>query len=288
MNIARFLKKAVAVTALSVFALANLALAEPYEYRFTYRNDDDSGYLEYSLPTKDVNTYAVFGARYGANNPVFYYLGSGLAASTISSSPLKYELRVENVPWDQVQGLPDVMTDVTTLKASMLQISNNLLNTSTSLNASTTYAGFMSYADKVKLNGLSAPAALSFTNNASRTIQTVAAAANGVQLSSTRNAMVHYSVTTSSTVQIGVVTNVNGYVVLEIAATNSATAGDWQEIGRSGNGQNVGLSIALSSIQTTPQQLSGMIPAGYYSRLRSVNANGTPTYTYNSGQEVLL
>lgn len=128
----------------------------------------------------------------------------------------------------------------------------------------------------------------SFTNNASHSIVTTAASANGFQLSATRDVLVNYSVTVSTTVQIGVGTNVSGYVLLEIAATNSSTAGDWQEIARTGNGQNIGLALALSSAQTTPAQIGGVIPAGYYGRLRSVNANGTPTYAYNSGQEVLL
>lgn len=156
------------------------------------------------------------------------------------------------------------------------------------LNATASVAGFMSAADKTKLDGLSAPAALSFTHNASRTIQTVAAAANGFQLSSTRASLVNYSVTVATTVQIGIGTNVSGYVALEIAPTNSSTAGDWIEIGRTGNSQNIGLALALSSAQSTPQQIGAMVPAGYYTRLRSVDVAGTPTYTYNSGQEVLL
>lgn len=130
--------------------------------------------------------------------------------------------------------------------------------------------------------------ALSFTNNASHSIVTVAAAANGFQLSSTRNTSVNYSVTVTTAVQIGVATNISGYVVLEIAATNSSTAGDWQEIGRFGGGQNISLALALASTQTASGQISGNVPAGYYARLRSVNANGTPTYAYNSGQEILL
>lgn len=127
-----------------------------------------------------------------------------------------------------------------------------------------------------------------FTNNASHTIQTVAASANGFQLSTTRDTDVTYSVTITIAVQIGVATNVGGYVVLEVAATNSATAGDWQEISRVGMSNNIGLALALSSTETVSGSLKGVVPTGYYARLRSVNSNGTPTYAYNSGQEVLL
>lgn len=128
----------------------------------------------------------------------------------------------------------------------------------------------------------------SFTNNASHSFVTTAAAANGFQLSSDRDAAVAYDVTVSSAVQIGVGTNVAGYVVLEVAATNSATAGDWQEVARVGTGQNIALALALSSTQTVTGTLASRVPAGYYARLRTVNTNGTPTYTYLNGQEVLL
>ncbi len=130
------------------------------------------------------------------------------------------------------------------------------------------------------------PAALSFNNSPSLTIQTVAAAANGTQISSTRNANVWYSVTLVSTATIA--GSASGYVVLEICPTNSSTAGAWIEIGRVPNGQAVSLAVTLQSVSTGGGQLGGIVPAGYYRRLRSVNVSGTPTYTYNSGQEVQL
>lgn len=151
--------------------------------------------------------------------------------------------------------------------------------------ATTTVAGFMSPADKVKLDGLAAPVSLSFTNNASRTIQTVAAAGNGWQLSSTRNADVSYSVTIGTTVSLS--GNSGGYVVLEVAATNSSTAANWQEVARVSSGQSGTLVIGLVLNQTGGGCLTATVPAGYYVRLRSVNTAGTPSYTYNSGQEVL-
>jgi hypothetical protein len=127
---------------------------------------------------------------------------------------------------------------------------------------------------------------LSFNNSPSITIQTVAAAANGTQLSSTRAAIMDYSVTLVSTATIA--GSANGYVILEICSTNSTTAGDWAEIGRVSNGQAVSLAITLQSISTGGGQVGGILPAGYYRRLRSVNVSGTPSYTYNSGQEVLM
>lgn len=127
---------------------------------------------------------------------------------------------------------------------------------------------------------------LVFNNAPSPTIQTVAAAANGNQISASRAANVVYSITINSSVSLS--GNQTGYVVLEIAATNSATAGDWTEIARVASGQSGTLVIGLTLNQVGGGQISGMIPAGYYRRLRSVNTAGAPTYTYNSGQEVLI
>lgn len=133
-------------------------------------------------------------------------------------------------------------------------------------------------------------AALSFNNAPARTIQTVAASGNGWRPTGgdTRNYHVSYSVTISCAVQIGVVTNVEGYVVLETATTNSSTAGNWTEIARVTDGNNIALAIALSTTQKVGGNLSAIIPAGSYVRIRSVNVSGTPTYVSNSGQEVLF
>lgn len=127
--------------------------------------------------------------------------------------------------------------------------------------------------------------ALSFNNTPGRSIVT-GTGATGFQVSSTRNAIVNYSVTINTSVSLS--GNAVGYVVLEIAATNSATAGDWVEVGRAPSGQSGTLVIGLALNQAGGGQMGAVIPAGYYAKLRSVNSTGTPTYTYNSGQEVLM
>lgn len=128
----------------------------------------------------------------------------------------------------------------------------------------------------------------SYNHAPGRSIVSVAAAANGFQVSATKDSRVRYSVTVSCAVQIGVVTNVEGYVVLEICPTNSATPGDWMEISRVTNAQNIGLALALSSTAKNGAPLLGDVPAGYYVRIRSVNVAGTPTYVTNGQQEVQL
>lgn len=126
----------------------------------------------------------------------------------------------------------------------------------------------------------------SFTNNASRSFVTTAAAANGFQLSSTRDSVVSYAIQVSTTATIG--GGAAGYVVLEIAATNSTTAGDWKEIARVSNSQTISLALALQSVQISGGSMMGMVPAGYYARLRTVTSSGTVSFTYNSGQEVSI
>lgn len=127
---------------------------------------------------------------------------------------------------------------------------------------------------------------MTFNNTASHSIQTVAASGNGFTLSSTQNALVNYSISITTSVSLS--GNASGYVVLEICPTNSSTAASWLEIGRSPSGQSGTLVVGLTLTQVGGGQIGGAVPAGYYSRLRSVNVSGTPTYAYNSGQEVLL
>lgn len=125
----------------------------------------------------------------------------------------------------------------------------------------------------------------SFNNSPSLTIQTVAASGNGNQLSSTRMSFMNYSVTINTTISLS--GNATGYVALEICATNSSTAGDWVEIGRVPSGQTGTLVIGLTLNQVGGGQVSGLLPAGWFRRIRSVNTAGNPLYTYNSGQEIL-
>lgn len=110
--------------------------------------------------------------------------------------------------------------------------------------------------------------------------------ATGFQISSTRDSFVTYSTTITTTATIGVASS--GTIALEYASTNSATAGDWVEIGRITSGQTISLAALLQSVLAASGCISGMIPAGYYAKLRSINNSGTPTYALNSGQEVLL
>lgn len=160
----------------------------------------------------------------------------------------------------------------------------NGTNATTTSTATGGANGLMSSTDKSKLDAYPAYAARSFTNTPSHTIQTVAASANGWQLSSTRDADVYYSCTTSTTATIGGASTAT--VVLEICATNSATAANWITVATASNSQTITLAIALQSVQVNTIPLSCTVPAGYFVRLRDT-LTGTASASFVSGQEVL-
>lgn len=124
----------------------------------------------------------------------------------------------------------------------------------------------------------------SWNNTPGRSIVT-GTGATGFQPSSTKDTIIKYGVKVTSTASIA--SGQEGYVTLEIAPTNSATAGDWVNMGLScGNGQTYSLAIALQGVQPTYCELSATVPAGWYAKLRSVNVTGTPSYSYLGGQEM--
>lgn len=148
--------------------------------------------------------------------------------------------------------------------------------------ASSTQNGFMSSAMVTKLTALSTTPRSMATS--SRSIVT-GTGATGFQVSATRDSEVRYSTTIVTTSSIA--GSQNGTVVLEIAPTNSATASDWSEIGRCTNGTSYTLAVAIQGVSTQACQITGYVPSGYYAKLRSINNAGTPTFNFNSGQEVL-
>lgn len=107
----------------------------------------------------------------------------------------------------------------------------------------------------------------------------------GTQVSVSQNAWVLVSgvpVTTAS-----IAGNAAADIIIEVAPTNSATAGDWVEKGRLGNAQALSLAITLQSVQTTKSQIVAFVPAGYYVKARS-SGSGTVSYTLGAIRQVLL
>lgn len=78
-----------------------------------------------------------------------------------------------------------------------------------------------------------------------------------------------------------------GTCVLEACATNTFLSGVITP--SSPTFSNTGtLVIGVTLTQINSAQLAGLIPAGFFYRIRTINVNGTPTFTYITGQEVLI
>lgn len=108
----------------------------------------------------------------------------------------------------------------------------------------------------------------------------------GFQPSATKSAFVSYNVESSIATSIGGPTD--AVVVLEMAATNSATPSDWIEVARHRNSQTATLAIALNLVQVIAAQLNGYVRPAWYLKLRTVTGAGSPSYTYKSGWEAFF
>lgn len=58
-----------------------------------------------------------------------------------------------------------------------------------------------------------------------------------------------------------------------------------EEVCRTVNGNSGTVVVGISMTQNCTAQLSGMISAGKYVRIRTQNNTGSPTFTWRSGQE---
>lgn len=224
----------------------------------------------------------------------FVDTGTGLAINGLVSdkviapdgNPLAYYITNE---------MPNIYASTSTVSTAVANLSSWISSLGTPLNiaafmgnngsttpfiASSTQNGFMSAAMATKVAGIITRSMATST----RSIVT-GTGATGFQVSSTRDSEVRYSTTIVTTSNIA--GSQSGTVVLEIAPTNSATSTDWAEIGRCTNGTSYTLAVAIQGVATQACQITGYVPAGYYEKIRSINNSGTPTFSYNSGQEIL-
>ncbi len=105
------------------------------------------------------------------------------------------------------------------------------------------------------------------------------------QISSTRDAMVSYGVDIAATLTL--TGGATGTLFLEYA-DNSGFTTNVVTVNNTANGNTGTLTVGLSLTQTATATVCGVIPASKYVRLRTANTTGTPTFTWRSGQEVLL
>lgn len=105
------------------------------------------------------------------------------------------------------------------------------------------------------------------------------------QINTSRGALVNYSVDVSCTISL--TSGQSGTVFLEIASDSGFTT-NVQELCRFLNANSGTLTIGLNLVQAVTGTLSGFVPSSYYCRIRTANTVSTPTFTYRSGQEILL
>lgn len=113
----------------------------------------------------------------------------------------------------------------------------------------------------------------------------IAASPTPWQASATQVALVCYTVKIACTISL--TTGQSGSVFLE-ACANSAFSSGVIALSSCENTNTGSLTLGLNLIQTLAIPLFGMVPIGYYLRLRSVNNTGSPTYTLIAAQETLL
>jgi len=112
-----------------------------------------------------------------------------------------------------------------------------------------------------------------YTNTAVKTINGV-----GVQISTTKNTRVSYSITHTIALTLLVSTG-SSMVYLEISTDNT----NWTIINQAGYSESLAVAVVVNKSITN--NIQGEVPAGSYVRLRAVTSGGG-TATYTSGQEV--
>lgn len=202
-----------------------------------------NGYLS-SITSSQINTALGYTPYNGATNPNGYLTGitSGQVTTALGFTP------------------------ITTAGArTAISLTTNGTNGAATYNNSTGVLNVPNYT----------PPSRTFNNTATKTLN-----GSGVQISTTNDAVVSYTVTHTIALTLLLSTG-SSQVFLEISPNNST----WTSISQAGYSE--ALAVAVSVNKTTTSNVQGVIPAGFYVRLRSVVAGGGSA-TYVSGQEVLF
>lgn len=128
------------------------------------------------------------------------------------------------------------------------------------------------------INALSLPSAMSFATP-TRSLN------SAFQVSASRASFVSYTVDIATTLSL--TGGQTGTVTLQYADDSGFTT-NVKSIQSSVNGNTGTLTIGLALTQTASAAVTGIIPAGKYVRIATANTTGTPTFTYRTGQEVLM
>ena len=131
-------------------------------------------------------------------------------------------------------------------------------------------------------SSISASTTVATSSSLSLSLQTSTGAV-GTQVSTTSGAWVAVAGQVSTTASIA--GNAAGDIIVEVAPTNSATAGDWVEWGRIGNSQALSLAITLQSVQIVKGQVYAWVPKNWYVKART-SGSGTVSYQLNTVRKV--
>lgn len=160
-------------------------------------------------------------------------------------------------------------TAYTTISDIISAVENDILSYASSQSYSITAADILWV-------GLNSPSGSVSESTPTLTLQTSTGAV-GTQLSASQAGWLTIEGSVSTTATIGGASA--GDILVEVAPTNSATAGDWVQKGIIGNSQNITLAIVLNSVQVVKGATTVFVPAGYYAKVRSLTGSGSPTYS---------
>jgi len=313
--------------ALFLAGVKSVLALQAYDVRITQRNWDNTINLLIDLPLPAASSSAMLGMNGTNMTPTYMLFGSGLSFDPASITVSVASVPVSNITglqsllnakasttalsavafsgaYADLSGKPSLATVATTgnyydllnrpatgtggtvmsvaMSSSDFSIVGSpvtttgtfIANLNTSGVATGTYSGVT-----VNNKGIVTTGTTRGFGYTARTLDTC------FQISATRDVLVNYSVDIAATLSL--VTGQTGTVFLEVS-DNSGCSTNTQELSRAVNGNTGTLTIGLNITQNVTGQVSGVVPAGKYVKLRTANTVGTPTFNYRSGQEVTL
>lgn len=148
----------------------------------------------------------------------------------------------------------------------------------------TTNRGYSTFTSVDVQNAVGANAPTLRTTS-TQSLSLVGTGATGTQISATKDSIVRFNLSTSTTASIaGPATSV---VTLKKCATNDSTEGNWTTVAALENDQTLTLAITLQSVQVMKGQLETDLPAGWYVKLVS-SGSGTHTEGFISGEKTIF
>jgi len=249
-----------------------LALADANDIIINQRNSTDTGTLPRLLTAPSGGQIGIL--IYDQPNllPGYMTVGTGL---TISGGVLSSTVSAQvNSDWNASSGIAQILNKPTIPAAQV----NSDWNASSGVAQVLNKPSLAMVATTGSYTDLTNKPTRSFANP-TRSLNTC------FQVSSTRDALVSYSVDIATSLSL--TAGQQGTVYLRTYTNASCTTGV-QEVTRFVNGQTGTLTIGLALTQNVTGTLSGVIPAGAYVQIVTENNTGTPVFTYRVAQEVLL